>query len=344
MILSSYCMLNRFNLLAFARAIFQVLFLGLLALGCRKDASQFEPHLPSADAIFEFLRTPTDGALEYVALFKNLYSDTIVETPGGLRVWIEDIGTLLVDDQGQFYNPTVCGDLNIRVLYVEKNGGAIMQGLSSADETGLPLDLHGVMLIEFFCKNKERLSLAPNRTLKVQIPTDVQLLNGLRLYSAAKKADKQNIINSYWVAQSDTLYWANWQVVANQSSSGYELHTSKLGYIAWGKPYLTNSQAMTGGICVTLPTGHNASNTLVFVAFRQRIGAVALEDTGGKAGGLFCAKNVPVGYPIRAVALSKIGDDWLMGWMDTETAQYASIKIELTEKTPEQILEFLKAL
>ncbi|MFN4081198.1 MAG: hypothetical protein ACK4NS_09875 [Saprospiraceae bacterium] len=337
-------MLDRFYLFTFPRELFVAMLLGCLAWSCRKDTSLFEPHSPSAEAIYEFLRQPSDTAQEYVVLLNNFDRDTILETPGGLRLWIEDIGALLTDNQGQLINPSSCGELSVRVLYVENNGGAITKGLSSVDETGSLLDLHGVMQIEFYCQSKGRLMLAPDRTLKIQIPSNSQLSNGLRLYSASQINDKPKIIDSYWIAQPDTLYWANWQVNAGQVNAGYELYTHKLGYIAWGRPYLSNNLSMSGSVCVALPTGHNETNTLVFIVFRQRIGAAALKDTGGKAGGLFCAKNVPVGHPIRAVGLSKIGDDWLMGWIDTETAQETSIKIALAENTPAQILEFLKTL
>lgn len=319
--------------------------LGGLLWGCRKNDSQFEPYPPSAPELLELLNQTPDASEEFTTTIQDFSRDTILTLPSGVRIWIEDVKSLLTDHKGQVFDPVDCSALRIRVMLLEKNGGAIIRGLSSADESGRPLDLYGVIQIEFACEtHKQPLTLANGRSLKIQIPAAAPLTNSLRLYTGVYKDNNPNIANTYWSAQADTLYWANWQSSLGQTNTGYEFYTNRLGYVAWGKPFVAANSVEQGNVCVTLPTGHSVDNTLVLLVFRQRIGAITLADAGNKAGGLFCAKGVPVGYPVRAIAISKVGDDWLMGWIDTETAPNTSVEITLKDKTPDQIIEYLRTL
>jgi hypothetical protein len=180
------------------------------------------------------------------------------------------------------------------------------------------------------------LELLSGRTLKIQIPAN-NPENDMLVFSSLM----QNDTFIGWQNTGQEVFQAEWQTANLDMVRGYELLSQHLDWINCDR--FVDANKPTTPFCLELPPAFNPENTQAYIVFKNiRSVAVFKHDIGSQN---FCVPNVPIGYQVRLVTLSKTanGQYWL-GNHETEIGTNATVEVKPQQVSEQQMLDFLKSL
>lgn len=305
------------------------------AWNCRKDVDEFRPYVyPASQAsIALLLDQVTPPATVTTFLLKELTHDTLLTTPGGVRVGLTDTEALFANANNEPVAVSTCQNLQVKVTEVLSKSDLLARGIHTAIHPGGQLlESGGIVNVQITCDGSP-LQLLPNRSLKVQVPANELKSDML----AFQEAEPGNPDFSGWQATGDPAYLAEW---VNDASvlHGYELYPSQLGWVGAGRPL----PEATSQLCVQLPTGMTDQTARVFLVFKGFASVVSLPYDAATQS--FCFDQAPEGYPVQVVVISKLGADYWLGHQETETGTNTSFYLEPHKTTEADLLAFLKNL
>lgn len=302
----------------------------LALLGCRKDVEEFQPYAPSAQQLGSLLSEQVPSDLTQATFtFNYLSTDKVLETPHGVRVFLIDTDHLFADaNTGLPVLCSTCTDLKIEITEVLDKRDIMARGLNTIGDTGVLFESGGMVRVSASC-NGQVLTLLPDRTLKIQIPNNNQQ-NGFFVFN-------QSVSSETWTNSSQEVFDAEWPVNGG-TQLGYELLVKNLGWVACGRP-LTDPSSL---FCVELPSGFADQNTLAFLVFKnQQVVAPLQFDLGQNK---FCYPKTPVGFQVKIVAVSKLGEQYWLGKAETEIGTNATVPLFTQQMTEAAVLDFVKSL
>jgi hypothetical protein len=311
-----------------------LLFLGIfLTVGCRKDVDTFTPYGDSVPEIKQFLSEnikSTNATTTFY--FSRAIPDTILTTPNNVRIWMYDTENIFQDEAGLAVPCSTCDDLKVEVTEYLKKSDMLANDITTASD-GTLLESGGMIKLRITCNNLP-LKLRTNEYIRVQLPVEneTDLLPAMKTFYGQK-----NLNTSFnWVDGLKDVYNANWGFDPNKKW-GYDILSDSLGWIGAGK-FLNDTPAK---FCVKLESKFNNKNTLVYVTFAGKRSIAPTE--GSFQDQKFCFENTPIGYPVKIVTISKIGDTWFLGKEDTETGTNSTVNTTPTEVTEGDLVNYLQS-
>jgi len=305
----------------------------LLALwSCRKDVEEFLPYAPTAQALGNLLSEEVPGASTHLTFtFSNLSTDQMLETPGGVRVFLIDTDHLFSDaTTGAPVLCSTCPELKIEITEVLNKRDIVARGLNTIGDSGVLFESGGIVRVQASCKGQP-LELQPGRTLKIQIPNNNQQ-GGFFVFNQSTSNT-----NGPWTKSNQEVFEAEWPL-SNGVQLGYELLVKNLGWVACGR----SLAEPTSLFCIELPVGFADQNTLAYLVFKnQQIVAPLQFDLGQNK---FCYPKTPTGFQVQMVAVSKLGGQYWLGKAETEVGTNATFKLGPLQMTEEAVLNFVKSL
>lgn len=301
--------------------------------GCRKDVvDDFHPYPATLADLQPLLEQVPGPSVRSTFSLAGLSKDTMLLSSGGVRVFLTDVNQLLVDGNGQTAAFGTCQNSSMEILEVMKKGDYVAREIPSTSTTGALLESAGVFRLRFFCGN-EQLFLKPGRTIKIQVPENNRR-DDLFVYTGVEQQNKLNA----WENSGEPVYWADWLSVDNlEMILGYEIITNQLDWIS-------NSRIVPGPystFCVNVPTGFSDLNTVVYMVYKNVKTAAPMVP--GADVQEFCCTNVPAGYPVRLITVSKYGDLYWLGSKETETGTNGTLDLVPQVVTEQQMLSVLKS-
>ncbi len=318
------------------RIVFYALLSTLIGVwGCRKDVETFQPYGSSIAEIGQLLgQVPDQSARTLFNFPAGLSTDTVLTTPGGVRVHLTDVDHLFVDANGNPVAISTCGAFSFEVEAAFLKGDILGHGLATTTTSQGLLESGGMLRVQASCSGQPLL-LASDRSLKIQITTaQDDLQPGMKVFNAVFNNDQSF---SGWEDSGQEVYWAGWPTPQGQKV-GYELIVKQLNWVNCARTI--NEQSST--FCVSLPIAYDGENTEVFVAFKGQRTIIPLEYD--EASGSFCMDQAPIGHLIKVVSVSKAGNRYWLGSVDTEIGTNATQSLNPEETTATAIVSFLKGL
>jgi hypothetical protein len=314
-----------------------VLGLALLSaswMGCQRDISVFEPEEITQAQLLSFLQTAPQAATKTVFTLNGLSKDTMLTTPGGVRVFLTDTDALFGNSSTVATPCSSCTDLRMEVTEVVKRGDMVARGLPSIGIDGAWLENAGAVLVEVFC-NGQALKILNGRSIKIQLPA-AATANDYEVYVA--ELDGQHL--NGWKNTGQVVYQAEWLLPSGSQQEGFEILAAQTGWNSAQKTFSTTSNEL----CIDLPTYYNADNTLAFVMVdgRKVIAPLQPSIVGGQT--VFCYDHVPAGYNVQIVVLTKVGDEYWLGYQKTESGTSSTFVVTPNKSTDGSVLDFLKNL
>jgi hypothetical protein len=327
-----------FKLITYKR-YFGILGLLLTLSACRKDTISLVPYDNSQGELDYFMsfvpETPTTTIFSLQG--GNLAKDTMLTTPNGVRVHIQDNDLLFAQENGTAQPCTACNNVQIAVTEVLKTGDWISRKLPSTN-TNSQLDKHiGAVKIEVTCDGK-LLKLAADRHLKVYIPAKDATGNYTVSYTAT---DDKGTFTPWELGNPDAVFSATWAATPFTPNiyEGFEILSKRLGWVSALAPI---DMANTGSFCVQLPMQFDQDNTRVFAIFEAEnaFSEMLPEPNTGK----FCLDNAILNKPVRIFSISKAGSQYWLGDTNTVSASDARAQLNPVTSNEQAIIQFLRGL
>jgi hypothetical protein len=306
---------------------------------CRKDKIILEPYDNSQSELDYFLsfvpETPTTTI--FILQGGNLGTDTMLTTPNGVRVHIQDNDLLFTQENGAAQPCTACNNVQIAVTEVLKTGDWISRKLPSTNADS-QLEKHiGAVNIAVTCDGK-LLKLAVDRHLKVYIPAKDIVGD----YTVAYTDTDANGTFSRWESGNpDAVFSATWAATPFTPNiyEGFEILSKRLGWISASSPIDISS---IGDFCVQLPMQFDQDNTRVFAIFETEntFSEMQPEVNTGK----FCLNNAILNKPVRIFSISKAGSQYWLGDLNTVSASDARARLTPVTSNDQSIIQFLRGL
>ena len=305
---------------------------------CRKDNTTFTPYTASLGEIDYFFQGTLNENTTTVFALKGgaVIPDTILTTPGGVRIFLTNTEFLFADALGSVIPASGCQQIKIEIIEVRDKGDWMARLLPSSTADGRVVDHTGAVRLRIICDGQE-VVLADDRYIKIQIPSGT--LNGnMTLNYLPVNAD--GTYNGWEAGEANSIFWAEWQgQLPLGLISGYELLTRKTGWVTAVRALEAVSYS---NYCVSLPLQFDADNTRVFLLFDDTQTIAEMKSTGEPS--KFCLAQTPLGYSVRLITVSKAGPTYWLGNEKTETASDATFHLSPIEKTAAQISAFIKGL
>jgi hypothetical protein len=111
-----------------------------------------------------------------------------------------------------------------------------------------------------------------------------------------------------------------------------------LGWVAGVRPLDANGYS---SYCISLPLQFDPGNTVALLSFEGFSTVVEMQPT---VEGYFCAQNVPLGYPVKLLTLTKAGKSFWIGFKETETATDALLKLVPEERGQQDVISSILSL
>lgn len=300
---------------------------------CRKDVEEFQPYAPTAQALRSLLAEEIPDASTHTTFTLNyLTTDKVLETPGGVRVFLIDTDHLF-SKMGSAV-PVLCStcpDLKIEVTEVLDKRDIVARGLNTTEESGSLFESEGMVRVTATCDGQS-LTLLPDRNLKIQLPNN-NAQSDFFVYNQFASAST----DAPWIKSHQAVFEAEWPS-GNGIQKGYELLFKNLGWAACGRP-LTDPTSL---FCIALPTGFADQNTLAYLVFKNQQVVVPLRYDLGQ--NKFCYSKVPAGFQVQLIAVSKLGSQYWLGKAETEIGTNATFQLGTQQMTEEAVLNFVKGL
>ena len=260
--------------------------------------------------------------------------DTTLTTASGVRVFLTDTENLFASGLGAPVPCSSCVSFRIEVTEVTDRGDLIARRLPTIEAgTAALLQSGGMVQVQAFC-NGAPLQLLPDRSIKIQIPVPANLVQSdMRVHYGQFDADETF---AGWQNSGEQVFMAEWYD-GPTLRQGYELLAQQLGKAHCARLL----RGTTTTFCVDLPDGYSDQNSRVFLLF-QGVRAMVEMQPGG-AGQAFCAAQVPIGYPVKLVAVSKLGEQYLLGNRDTETGTNSVVPVEPQQSNSDQVITVIRS-
>jgi hypothetical protein len=304
-------------------------------VGCRKDTEAFRDYPNSlADLENLMVQIPDNSRTTTFVLSGGgtVIPDTILTTPGGVRIYLTDTDALFREGASATPLPvSQCQSVRIEVTEVFSRADLLARRMSTIDQQGNILETAVAIRLRVRCDNRE-VSLMPDRYIKMQAP-NASLLPSMRVYNGAT----DNEGNVRWQQASDEVYWADWPTAAISNQTGYELLARQLDWVSCARQLETSASSF----CVDLALPFSSENTRTFLLFTEHNTAVELTPISATQ---LCTNAAPLGYSVRVVAVSKTGPVYWAGEKYTETGSNSRISVNPQEKTEAQVFSLLKNL
>jgi hypothetical protein len=302
------------------------------AFGCRKDTDTHTSYGDSTTEIKVFLSEnikSTNATTTFY--FSRAVADTILMTPNQVRIWLADTENIFQDAAGNAVPCSTCDDLKVEVTEVLKKNDMLASNITTV-ANGELLESGGMIKLRITCNNKP-LQLRVNEYIRVQLPVanESDLVTDMKTYYGQKNAN--NAFN--WVSGVKDVYNASWGFDPNKMW-GYDILSDSLGWVGAGK-LLNDTPAK---FCVKLDPLFNDKNTLVYVTFAGKRSIAPTE--GSFQNQQFCFDNMPIGYPVKIVTISKIGENWYLGKNDTETGTNSVVDMDPEEVSEIDLVDYLQ--
>lgn len=313
--------------------------LWLTQSGCRKDEVSFTTYPSSLGQIDYLLASiPSNNSVTLFTLNSNgqTLRDTVLTTPGGVRVFLIDTDFLFTTEDGSAQPCKDCNVLKVEVTDVADKSDWLSRRLPAYDPNGVLLDHTRAIRIRVVCDGKA-LQVAPDRYIKVQLPANGLSGNMSLAYYTPKEAPAED---AWEYGENASVFWAEWSGAGTPATtvSGYELLVRKLGWVAGVRPLPAVAYST---FCISLPLQFDAENTLAFIAF-DGVQTIAEMQPNGQ--GAVCIDNAPVGYSVRILTVSKAGPVYWLGYRETETATDAMLRVTPAEKSEPEIRSAILSL
>lgn len=300
---------------------------------CRPDVEEFRPYDDSLADISRLMAQVTPVSNPQTFVFGGAVADTILSTSSGVRVFLSDTEKLFADSNGNIVPFSSCPNLLIEIRYITDRSDLISLGRHTMTTDGKLLESLGMVDIVATCDGTP-LKLLPGRSIKVQIPSNQPLKNGLNTYTG--KLEKNTLEG--WVPGNGDVFWADWQVGNSSLQLGYEFLANQLGLQMIALPFV---EPLTS-FCVTLPANFNRENSVVYVLTQNVLSLATLTATPGS--NTFCIENAPSGYPIEILTVSKIDTEFLMGYKETEIGTNATVPVAPLGSSMNELIDLIESL
>jgi hypothetical protein len=303
-----------------------------LTIGCRKDIYTFTPYPDSVGDIKAFLSQnlrSTNATTTFY--FSRAIPDTILTTPNNVRVWLSDTENVFQDENGATVPCSTCNDLKVEVTEYLKKSDMLGNDVTTASD-GKLVESGGIINLRITCGNNE-LRLRPNEYIRVQFPvnSEADLLPNMMIYYGSKPDNSS--IN--WALSTKSVGNSSWGFDPNINWA-YELRSDSLGWI--GAARVVNDPQSK--FCIKLDQQFNDKNTLVYVTFDGK--NMIAPTLGNFQNQEFCFENTPIGYPVKIVTISKIGNQWHLGKGSTETGTNTIVNTTPETVTEADLVTYLK--
>ncbi len=307
----------------------------LLGWNCRKDVVEVRPYPVSKQELSAFLKQVPDPTSTVTFHVNNLNQDRIFETPSGMRLFFTDVDQLFSTANATSpFACSTCADLKIEISYASSRGDILARELPTTSIDKQLLESGGMVSLKAFCGSTE-LKLLPGRTIKIQLPA-AEAKNNMFVYTAPSTP------NDFlgWENTGQEVYKADWLVAGIPGTvRGYELVVPHLGWVNCARVL---NQANVSSFCTTLQPGFTALNTQAYLVFENvLVLAPLLFDDSTHT---FCFPNIPAGFPVRVVSVAKLGDQYWLGDMTTETGTNSVMPLQLEKQDASNVLGYLRGL
>jgi len=227
----------------------------------------------------------------------------------------------------------VTGKVFVELFVVKKKGDMIRLNKPSTYDDSL-LVTAGEIFIRLK-KDGQAIQLAPNVKINIRyvdVPTNPQM--GIFV------GDETNAQYFNWLPNPDL---ANNYLAAG--TQAYEIFTNRLRWISVAYVY-DPSNASRVNVSADIPAYFTNSNTVAFTVFRDFRSVVAMRgDLGSRK---FISGKLPVGKQITVVIISKLGDDYYLGYESAITQSSTSLNqvvhVVPVKKSFPEILSYLSTL
>lgn len=302
--------------------------------GCRKDVETFRPYPPTLEAIQQMLQQVPDASTKTTFLLSAVTEDKLLVTPNGVRVFLTDPDNLFSDADGNPVPCSTCQTLRVEVTEALDKSDIIAYGVPTTTVAGDLLESGGMAKVLVFCDDKD-LQLLPDRQIKIHIPADNPAAD-MSVFNGILSGD--SFLG--WENDGFGVFQAEWQTANMTIVEGYEILSSKLGWINADRFV----DEPTTSFCVDLPDNFNPENTTAYLVFKN-IRAVAFFEYGA-AGQDLCFHNAPTGFPVKIVTVSKTADgQYWLGNQETEIGTNATtVTVAPKQVSEQQMIDFLKSL
>jgi hypothetical protein len=317
------------------KQIYFLLLCILLTFGCRKDTDTFTPYSESITEIKQFLSENVKSAnTKTTFYFSRSISDTILTTTNNVRIWLYDTENIFADVAGNPLPCSTCDDFKVEVTEFLKKSDMLGNDITTATDNTL-WESGGIIKLRITCNNQE-LRLRTNEYLRVQLPvaSEAALMTDMKIYYGTKQTPDLPL---NWLESTTFAGGSYWDFDPNKKW-GYDVLSDSLGFIGTAKK-ITDPSAK---FCVKLAPELNDKNTLVYITFPGKNMIAPTE--GNFQNQEFCFENMPIGYPVKIITISKVGNRWLLGKKDTETGTNSRIEALPVEITETDLINFLSSL
>jgi hypothetical protein len=190
-----------------------------------------------------------------------------------------------------------------------------------------------MVFVKLHCNGRE-IKPQAGRYVKVQIPA-AELVSSLLLWQGAMDGNKL----TGWAASTNPtdIYWAEWPAGGNQVS-GYEIIAKDLGW-------LCAARVIPGTLtdfCIQMPPGFDAENSRAFLLLKNNNSVFSLQPNPDN--GLFCVDGVPAGYPVQLITLSKLGQQFLLGNIESEIGTNSKVVVPPQQTGLSEIIQIIRNL
>ena len=283
--------------------------LSLLCWACRQDVDELRPYPASQAELAQLLTQVPNAATQTTFLLGGLLPDTTLSTASGIRLHLTDPEALFAASGGGTPVPcSSCQQLKITLTEVTRKGDLLARKLPTVNADGAWLESIGAVRVEIYCDG-QKLDLLPGRNLKIQIPALSTEADFQVFRAEMSGADVQ-----YWNNTNQPVYQAEWPIGNNQTQKGYEILATQTGWISGQKLLSTPTSS---DFCVELGGQFAAENTQVYVVLKNDASVIALPALPDPAERRYCLSGAPEGYLVRIVTISKVGEQYWLGYMET---------------------------
>lgn len=314
---------------------------GFLLSACQKNTDIFIPdQVGGPDTSWHTTVTAAmPAAILRASLLQEPYLDSIevnantatILSPSGLQVTFPPHSC--VTTLGQ----TITGKVQIELQVVKKKGDMIRMNKPSTYNDSM-LVTAGEIFISLK-KDGQTVQLAPNARINIRyvdLPVNTQMK-----FFAGDETNAPQYFN--WLPNPDLLN--NTVAVGTQA---YEIYTNRLRWISVAYAYdVFNTSGRVNVVADIAPFLTNA-NTIAFSVFKDLRSVVAMH--GEFSTRKFISSKLPVGKQIMVVVISKMGDDYFLGYESATTqvpstgSPNQSVHVVPIKKSLTDILSFLSSL
>jgi hypothetical protein len=321
------------------QAFFAIGFMLLSLPACRKDNETFDPYTNSQKELDALLSSVPSTLTTTVFTLRgsDLVNDTMLATPGGVRLKLENNDVLFTLENNTAQPCTSCNTVKVEITEVLRPGDWLSRGMPTVNQSAELLEHIGAVRVKISCDAKNLL-IANSRHLKLYIPDSS---NGTNYTIAYAQPDAQQKLTAWENGEANSVYNATWTVAGSVSSyEGYQLLTKKLGWVSAIRPLAPNASIT---FCVKLPKQYYLDNTRVFALLEDGTVTVQMQPKIDEKG-VFCLDNAPMGEDIRFVTVSSTGSHFWLGNGEAVVSDMAPSSVSPVISDQQSIITFLRGL